>query len=78
MDYQRFSSITPEFGGEVITYGLTIPANAPNPEAAQDFISFLLGPIGRKIMEANFHPMLPAIEVDHPEKLPAGLLELLP
>ena len=78
LDYQRFSTITPEFGGEVITYGLTVPTNAPNPEAAQDFIQFLIGPTGREIMDSNFHPMLPSIQVDHREKLPNGLLELLP
>ena len=49
-----------------------------NHEAAQDFIQFLLGPSGRAIMESNFHPMLPSIQVDYKEKLPAGLLELLP
>lgn len=78
LDYQRFSSITPEFGGEVITYGLTIPVNAPNPEYAQDFIYFLLGPKGREIMEEYFHPMLSSFQVDHREKLPPKLLDLLP
>lgn len=78
LDYQRFSSITPEFGGEVITYGLTVPANAPNPDDAQDFIHFLLGPKGREIMNENFHPMQPSIQVDYKEKLPPGLLDLFP
>ena len=78
LDYQRFSSINPEFVGDVIIYGLTIPNNAPNPEAAQDFIQFFLGPEGREIMEMSFHPMLDSFRVDNPEKLPQSLMSLLP
>jgi len=78
LDYQRFSSVNPEFNGDVIVYGLTIPNNAPNPEAAQDFIHYFLGPEGKKIMEASFHPMLASFRVDNPEKLPQSLMSLLP
>jgi molybdate/tungstate transport system substrate-binding protein len=78
LDYQRFSTVTPEFEGEVITYGLTIPSNAPNPEGALGFIQFFLGTEGKKIMEANFHPMLPSIAVDNEEYLPDRLFMLIP
>lgn len=78
LDYQRFSTLVPEFEGEVITYGLTIPKNAPNPQEAQDFIRFFLGSEGRAIMESNFHPMLPSIVVDNKANVPESLLLLIP
>lgn len=78
MDYQRFSSLKPEFDGEVITYGLAVPSNAPNPEGAIEFIQFFLGPEGRDIMESNFHPILPLILVDNESNLPESLVSLLP
>jgi molybdate/tungstate transport system substrate-binding protein len=62
LDYQRFASVKPEFRGERIGYGITIPSNAPHPEEAALFIAFLLGPEGRAIMEADYHPLFdPAI-----------------
>jgi molybdate/tungstate transport system substrate-binding protein len=62
MDYQRFASVKPEFRGERIGYGITIPSNAPHPEEAALFIAFLLEPKGRSIMEADYHPVFdPAI-----------------
>lgn len=73
LDFQRFSTVKPEFPGEVIAYGLTIPANASNPELAEEYLRFLLGPEGREIMLANHHPMLNGIEVDQPENLPESL-----
>jgi len=78
LDYQRFSSVIPEFEGEVITYGVTIPTNAPNPEGAQFFIRFFLGPEGRAIMESNFHPLLPSILVDNESTVPETLISLIP
>ena len=78
LDFQRFSSLVPEFKGEVITYGLTIPANASNLEGAEAFINFFLSPEGRAIMESNFHPMLSSIRVDDKASIPAGLIPLIP
>lgn len=57
LDFQRFASVKPEFRGERIGYGITIPSNAPHPKEAALFIAFLLSPEGRDIMEANHHPM---------------------
>ena len=73
MDFQRFSSIKPEFQGEVITYGVTIPTNAPHPDAAADFVAFLLGPEGRAIMEAHDHPMLDPLVANGEASMPAIL-----
>lgn len=58
LDFKRFASVTPEFRGEQIGYGITIPSNAPHPQEAIQFIAFLLGPQGRKIMETDHHPLL--------------------
>ena len=76
LDFQRFSSIEPVFRGERITYGITIPGNAPHPEEAALFIAFLLGPDGQAIMEANSQPMIVPAMTDRPELLPAGLQAL--
>jgi molybdate/tungstate transport system substrate-binding protein len=73
LDFKRFSSLQPRFVGERIGYGITIPSNAPQPEAAQDFIAFLLGDEGRAVMEKNYHPMFKQPEVNDYQALPASL-----
>ena len=73
LDFQRFTSVRPEFTGEPIAYGVTIPSNAPHPEAAAQFIEYLLGDEGRAIMAANYHPLRDPLEVDRYEALPASL-----
>jgi molybdate/tungstate transport system substrate-binding protein len=78
LDFQRFSTVKPSFPGETITYGLTIPSNAPHPAEAEDFLAFLLGPDGRAIMEANQHPLFTTPQVDHPGALPDSLQALFP
>jgi molybdate/tungstate transport system substrate-binding protein len=60
----------------VIGYGLTIPSNAPHPQQAQDFISFLLGPKGRAVMEADQHPLIIPPQTDHYDALPTALKSL--
>jgi molybdate/tungstate transport system substrate-binding protein len=76
MDFQRFASLQPEFTGEPIIYGITIPRNAPHPDAAREYISFLLGEPGQAIFASSHHPMIPP-EADHPENLPPALRTLL-
>jgi molybdate/tungstate transport system substrate-binding protein len=62
LDIQRFASVEPVFQGERIGYGITIPDSAPHPQEAAQFIAFLLGPEGRRIMQADHHPLFePAI-----------------
>lgn len=73
LDFQRFTSVRPEFTAEPIAYGITIPSNAPHPEAAARFVAFLLGDGGRAIMAANYHPLQDPIRVDDYEALPAVL-----
>ncbi len=76
LDFQRFASVRPEFTGEPIAYGVTIPSNAPHPELAAQFVAFLLSDEGRAIMEANHHPLRDPIEVDNHDALPAALQHL--
>jgi molybdate/tungstate transport system substrate-binding protein len=78
LDYQRFASVTPSFPGDTITYGLTIPSNAPHPTQAKDFVAFMLGPEGSAIMEASQHPIFPTPQVDNPPALPDSLKALFP
>ena len=77
LDLQRFASVKPEFRGEQIGYGITVPANAPHPEAAVDFIAFLLGPEGRQIMESYSHPIFEQVTADHWDQVPAKLQPLV-
>jgi molybdate/tungstate transport system substrate-binding protein len=64
LDFRRFASVRPEFAGDVIRYAFTIPANAPDPELARQFAAFLLGPDGRRILEADHQPLLSSPELD--------------
>jgi molybdate/tungstate transport system substrate-binding protein len=58
MDFQRFASVQPVFVGEPIAYGVTIPTNAPHPKQAAEFVAFLLGPEGQKILADNYQPLI--------------------
>jgi len=64
LDFRRFASVRPEFTGDVIRYAFTIPANAPDPELARQFAAFLLGPEGRRILEADHQPLLTPPRLD--------------
>jgi molybdate/tungstate transport system substrate-binding protein len=74
MDFQRFASVLPEFRGERIVYAATIPANAPHPNQAVDYLAYVLGSEGQKTLQANYQPPLLPAEADHPEKVPNNLV----
>ena len=76
LDFQRFASVKPQFRGERIGYGITIPANAPHADEAALFIAFLLSPEGRAIMEADHHPLFDPFPADGYENMPEGLQAL--
>jgi molybdate/tungstate transport system substrate-binding protein len=76
LDFQRFASITPEFTGQPIVYGVTIPRNAPHPEIARGYIEFLLGVEGQRIFNDYFHPLLTPV-ADNPDNLPPALWDFL-
>ncbi|HHX08113.1 MAG TPA: extracellular solute-binding protein, partial [Chloroflexi bacterium] len=77
MDFQRFATVDPIFKGERITYGLTIPSNAPHMVEALQFIQFLYSPEGQAIMQQNYHPLLIPVVVNGVEKMPDELQSLL-
>jgi molybdate/tungstate transport system substrate-binding protein len=76
LNFQRFASVKPVFRGERIAYGITIPTNAPHPAEASQFIAFLLGPEGRAVMEANYHPMFEIPLAEGFEQMPGELQAL--
>jgi molybdate/tungstate transport system substrate-binding protein len=63
--------------GEPIIYGVTIPVSAPNPEAAELFLKFLLSPRGMEILEVQGQiPMDPPLSSSW-EQLPENLKEFV-
>ncbi len=73
LDFQRFATVKPQFRGERIGYGITVPANAQHPDEAALFIAFLLSPEGRSLMEADHHPMFETFIADGYKNLPPVL-----
>lgn len=73
LDFQRFARVKPEFKGARIAYGITIPANAPNPSGAERFIAYLLGPEGRRLMDSYAHPLFDSPTGANYEAIPKGL-----
>ncbi|MHC4754901.1 MAG: extracellular solute-binding protein [Planctomycetota bacterium] len=59
--------------GEPMVYSVTIPQNAPNPEAAEAWIALLLSRRGREIMENNGQPCITPPQADGFDKLPESL-----
>lgn len=76
LDFQRFASVKPEFKGEQIGYGITIPSGALHPQEAEQFIAFLLGSEGRQIMQADYHPLLDPLIASGFDQLPESLRSL--
>ncbi len=76
LDFRRFATVKPEFRGEQISYGVTIPSNAPRPKEAALFVAFLLGPEGRALMVANHHPPLDPPICDGDPHIPAAVQAL--
>jgi len=77
LDFQRFATVKPEFRGERIGYGITIPTGAPHPDEASLFIAYLLGEEGRAIMDSNYQPVFTLPILDGEDNLPPNLKELL-
>jgi molybdate/tungstate transport system substrate-binding protein len=76
LDFQRFASVRPQFRGERIGYGVTIPASALHADAAAQFVAFLLSPEGRRVMDENHHPMFESFLADGYDHLPSTLQSL--
>jgi molybdate/tungstate transport system substrate-binding protein len=63
--------------GDFINYSVTLIDNAPEKEAAVDFLSFLLGPDGMAIFKKNGQEPLVPLITEHSEKIPAKLLSTI-
>jgi len=77
LEFQRFASVKPEFRGGPITYGITIPSNAPHPYLAAEFVRFVLGPEGQAVMAANQHPMIIPPVADDADAIPGDLKDVI-
>ena len=69
---RRFATVNPVFEGKTISYGLTIPSNAPHPDLAVELVRFLLGPEGQRVMADNGQPMILPPVVDNEAAVPAA------
>jgi molybdate/tungstate transport system substrate-binding protein len=77
LQFQRFASVYPEFECLPILYAVTIPQNTPKRELAVEFVKFLIGPEGQRILiEQNQPPIVPA-KADSPALLPGELKPLV-
>jgi molybdate/tungstate transport system substrate-binding protein len=76
LDFHRFSSVQPEFTGQPIIYGITIPQNAPHFDIAQEYLAFLLGPEGQQILINANQPVLQPM-ADNPTNLSIDLQALV-
>ncbi|WP_286729841.1 MULTISPECIES: extracellular solute-binding protein [unclassified Thiomonas] len=77
-DYAKASAKTKngELSGRPIIYAVTIPTTAPHPKLAKEFIAYLLGPAGQKVIAANgFIPLKQAYAMNR-DKVPADLRKL--
>lgn len=76
LDFQRFQSVKPVFSGEPIGYGVTVPSNAPQPEAAADFVAYLLSPEGQAVLSRNYQPGITPPICDGLANIPSQIAEL--
>ena len=76
LNFQRFATVKPQFTGERIGYGITIPSNAPHPDLASEFIAFLLGADGRAILQSDHQPLFVPAIADKYANMPVALQAL--
>lgn len=75
--FQRFVSVEPEFLGQPIVYGMTIPATAPHPDLAAELVAFIISPQGQQVLlDSNQPPIVPAA-ADNLDCVPGQVRALL-
>jgi len=63
--------------GKPIIYGMTIPKHAPHPALAAEFVAFVIGPPGQRILsELGQPPIVPAVAERGWDKMPPALRAL--
>jgi len=75
--HARFQSIGLDREGKTIYYGLNVPGNAPEPEAAEMFAEYLLGGRGREIFRELSHPVFEPCYTDNLDGVPDKLKHLV-
>ena len=75
--HERFATITLDRKGETIYYGLTLPANAPNPSMAVKFVQFLLVGQGKADFDACYQPVFTPSYTDNLTAIPEPLRSLV-
>jgi len=73
---QRFATVNLDRTGEPIYFGLTIPANAPHPELAAEFVQFILGQEGNKVFQSCWQPVFEPAYTDNLTAVPSILRPL--
>ncbi|MDQ1279567.1 MAG: Tungstate transporter substrate-binding protein WtpA [Thermoproteota archaeon] len=69
-EQQRFASISLDQDGKAIYYGLTIPKNAPQREAATKFVEFILSEKGQEIFNSTWFPIFQPSLTDNINNIP--------
>jgi molybdate/tungstate transport system substrate-binding protein len=77
LDFKRFASVTPQFEGEPVIYGITIPRNTKHLEDAVEFVKFVIGPEGQRILTEAHQPPLTPPSIDNEDDAPEALKPLL-
>jgi molybdate/tungstate transport system substrate-binding protein len=74
---QRFATVNMDRDGETIYFGLTIPANAPHPALAAEFVKFILGQDGKNVFQNCSQPVFEPSFTDNLTAVPSELRPLL-
>jgi molybdate/tungstate transport system substrate-binding protein len=77
LDFRRFASVAPEFEGEPVIYGMTIPRNTKHFEDAVEFVKFVIGPEGQRILSEAHQPPLAPARIDNKDNAPEALKPLV-
>jgi molybdate/tungstate transport system substrate-binding protein len=64
--------------GEYINYSMSVLENAPQKDAAIDFMCYILGEEGMEIFRKNGQNTIIPFSTEQPDKLPSKLLQYLP
>ena len=76
-EQQRFATVDLDREGKTIYFGLTIPANAPHPEVAVEFVKFVLSQEGKNVFQLCWQPVFKPSFTDNMTAVPLGLQSLV-
>ena len=76
-EQQRFSTVSLDRTGQTIYFGLTIPANAPQPQLATEFVKFILSEEGKNVFQSCWQPLFQPSFTDNLTAVPSELHSLV-